>query len=97
MYGIFKTTAELRNYPKAAWDIVEADTDVKFIKAYETLDEAEEALKAYSTTIDKNNYVTTVYSCEAYFVAEAELVDEDEGLTEKNVLAGDGYAVTPLE
>ena len=97
MYGIFKVTAELKKRPEAAWDIVEADTDVKFIKAYEKLDEAEEALKAYSTTIDKNSYVTTVYSCEAYFVAEAELVDEDDSYTEKNVLAGDGYAVTPLE
>lgn len=97
MYGIFKATAELKRYPETAWDIVEADTDVKFIKAYETLDEAEEALKAYSTTIDKNSYVVTVYNCEAYFVAEAELVDEDDGYTEKNVLAGDGYAITPLE
>ena len=97
MYGIFKTYAELKKYPETAWNIVEADTDVKCVKIFETLEEAEEALKSYSTTISKNTYVTTVYNCEAYFIAEAELYDEDEGYVEHNVLAGDGYAITPLE
>ena len=97
MYGIFKATAELKKYPETAWNIVEADTDVKCIKIFETLEEAKEALNDYSARIDKNTYVITVYNCEAYFIAEAELFDEDEGYVEHNVLAGDGYAITPLE
>ena len=97
MYGIFKATAELKKCPETAWNIVEADTDVKCIKIFETLEEAREALKSYSTTINKYTYVVTVYNCECYFVADAELYDEDEGYVERNVFNGDGYAVTSLE
>ena len=96
MYGIFKATAELKKYPETAWNIVDADTDVKCIKIFETLEEAKEALNDYSARIDKNTYVITVYNCECYFVAEAELYDEDDGYVEHNVYPGNGYTITQL-
>ena len=86
-YGIFKSSHEMRNLPKDAWEVIETDEWIR--EPLETFDSEEEAIeklhKDYKADITEQHYVRTFYSCEVYFVAE--VIDKTYG---------DGIEITPL-
>ena len=87
-YGIWKSSHEMKQFPKNAWEIVETDEWIgEPVEVFETEKEAVEKLrKSYNADITEQHYVTKFYCCEVYFVAE--LIDEE--------YYGDGIEITPL-
>lgn len=76
------------------------ENGAKAMEIFDNLDDALSAFKSrgYKSTVRKFKTVYEFYVGEVFFVAEAERYDEDEAWENlANVLARDGYAISPIE
>lgn len=99
MYAIFKATDELRSY-ESLWDFTMPETSVEAVEIFDTLEDALAAFKSrdYKSIVRKFKTAYEFYVGEVFFVAEAERYDEDEPWENlANLLARDGYAISPIE
>lgn len=99
MYAIFKATDELRNY-ESAWDFTLPENGAEAMEIFDNLEDAITALSSgsYKSTVRKFKTAYEFYVGEVFFIAEAERYDDDEPWENlANVMAGDGYAISPIE
>lgn len=99
MYAIFKSTDELRSY-ETLWDFTMPESGAEAVEIFDSLEDALAAFKSrdYKSTVRKFKTAYEFYVGEVFFVAEAERYDEDETWENlSNVLARDGYEISPIE
>lgn len=99
MYAIFKSTDELRKY-ETLWDFTMPETSVEAVEIFDNLEDALATFKSreYKSIVRKFKTAYEFYVGEVFFVAEAERYDDDEPWENlDNLLARDGYAISPIE
>lgn len=99
-YGIFKSYVELKALPDRLFDIVSGDEGRGHPeRIFDSEKEALETLEQYHSSVQKTKGFAgnTFYSCEVYFVAECEKLDEDGDEIIENLYDRDGIKTAPLE